>query len=548
MYKDRYLPIGFQSFEEIRKGGYVYVDKTQYVAELVRGAYYVTTLCRPRRFGKTLFLRTVEAYFEGKKELFKGLYLEKAEEEIAERQNRKPWTPRPVLFINSIGALYKSVDDLTSGIDFHLSGYERKYNCVPSDKRDVVSRLDNLIRQMYKQTGEQVVLLVDDYDIALLETFKNEKLNNEINRLLCAFYSVTKRSENDLYLCVLAGLLQIHERNPFSGFNNAYDISLGNDRFAAICGYTEKEVIDNFMPELETLSAKQNMTVKETVADLNRRYGGFYFEEGVEIFNPNSTMSALQTQEHHTHWVDWFTLHDAVPQLLKRKYFFPDLESLEFMTDDVLMNSDPSRSGGIDRLFQSGFLTIIAWEHLPCCSYTLGLVNAEQTYIYLRELFEYFFEEFTQPELLIDDFLAPLLEASSEGISLEEPMKELKSYLRRIEYKKMTKQYAYSQLQIYQIALYLIFKVVGTFSKTEVIFVKNERVDAIIKAKDHNYIFAFQLQADAQPAEGIQAVKELEYTQELLKTKTPLHLLGFSYDKKGKGEVEWQEEILNANE
>ncbi len=545
MYSERYLPVGLQSFEEIRERGAVYVDKTQYVAELVDGGYYVTTLCRPRRFGKTLFLRTVEAYFEGKKELFKGLYLEKAEEEMAKRDKREPWIKHPVLYLDFAAGQYHSVDDLADWISHRLSPYEHDYDCVPSQDMSVVSRLDNLIRQMYKKTGQQVVFLVDDYDMALLETFNNVELNNKINKLLCAFYSVTKRSESDLGMALMVGLSQIRERNPFSGFNNAHDISL-HYRFGDICGYTEKEVRDNFAPELEALAAKQKMTVKETVADLSRRYGGFYFDEGVEIFNPNSTMDTLQNQVQETHWVDWFTLHDAVPQLLKRKYFFPDFESLKFMTEGILMNSDPSRSDGIDRLFQSGFLTIIAKKHLPFSSYTLGLVNAEQTHMYIRELFVYFFEKLTQAKLLIPHFLKPLRLLSSEALDLEKSMNELKKYLRRIDYEKMTEKYAYSQLQIYQIALYLIFKMVGLYSKTEIIFVEKKRVDVILKTVKHNYIFAFQLQEDASVADALQQIKEIDYTKKFHRSKKPLHLLGFSYDAKGKGEVEWQEEIQNT--
>ncbi|MGI5112556.1 AAA family ATPase, partial [Treponema putidum] len=236
----RKIPIGIQSFEKMRNDRYLYVDKTKYVYNLVRTSspYF---LSRPRRFGKSLFLSTLKAYFLGQKELFKGLYIEKAEEKRAEIEKTDAWVEYPVLYMDFNTKYYKDQEALFTIINLHLNDWERLYNLTKTSG-DIEDRFKTVILALYQKTGKQVVILVDEYDKPLLQTMGvNEALNEEYRNTLKAFYSVIKTCDQYIRFAFLTGVTKFSKVSIFSDLNNLKDISMLND-YAEVCGLTQDEI------------------------------------------------------------------------------------------------------------------------------------------------------------------------------------------------------------------------------------------------------------------------------------------------------------------
>ena len=241
-------PIGIQTFESLRKDGYFYIDKTALIYQLVQtGRYYF--LSRPRRFGKSLLLSTLEAYFEGKKELFEGLDIEKSEEK---------WTKYPVLHLDLNAKKFDTTDDLIRLIDRQLLIYEAEYGSSDAD-RSIDDRFFTLIRLAYEKTGQRVVILIDEYDKPMLQAIGNEDLQKEYRETLKAFYGVMKSMDKYIRFALLTGVTKFGKVSVFSDLNNLDDISM-DDRYIEICGITEQEIHACFEEELNKLGRSQNMT------------------------------------------------------------------------------------------------------------------------------------------------------------------------------------------------------------------------------------------------------------------------------------------------
>lgn len=253
----RKLPIGVQSFEKLRRDGYLYIDKTSFLWRLVQvsSPYF---LSRPRRFGKSLFLSTLAAYFRGQKELFKDLYLEKAEEEQAAQEGREAWQEYPVLYLDFNTKNYIDEQALVDILNLHLNEWEAQY-AVSKTAEAPEDRFRLLIAALFKQTGKQVVILVDEYDKPLLQTMGvNEALNEHYRNTLKAFYSVIKTCDEYIRFAFLTGVTKFSKISIFSDLNNLKDISL-NETYAVICGISQKELEANFQPEIKALAEKQTL-------------------------------------------------------------------------------------------------------------------------------------------------------------------------------------------------------------------------------------------------------------------------------------------------
>ncbi|WP_293739504.1 AAA family ATPase, partial [uncultured Parabacteroides sp.] len=296
----RKMPIGIQSFEEIRKDDYVYVDKTEIVYNLVTmGKPYF--LSRPRRFGKSLLISTLEAYFLGKKELFKGLAIEKLE------QN---WLTYPVLHLDLNARKYKKVADLEAMLNQHLEIWEATYGKEKND-RSPEERFANIIRQAKQQTGRHVVVLIDEYDKPLLQALGNEELLDAYRSTLKAFYGVLKSADPFLKFVFLTGVTKFAQVSVFSDLNQLMDISMHPDYITA-CGITEEELVANFQPELERIARESHLTDKEIVELMKKKYDGYHFNErSVGMFNPFSVLNALNSRR-----LDYFWFQTGTPTFL----------------------------------------------------------------------------------------------------------------------------------------------------------------------------------------------------------------------------------------
>ena len=321
----RKLPVGIQSFKKLRKDGYIYVDKTAFVWNLVQSSspYF---LSRPRRFGKSLFLSTLAAYFLGQKELFKGLYVEQAEEAQAVQEGRAAWEAYPVLYFDFNTGQYELPDALDESLRYFLMTEEKKYN-LQNNGLSHAKRFTSLIQAAYEQTGKQVVILVDEYDKPLLQTMGvNEALNEQYRNMLKAFYSVIKTCDQYIRFAFLTGVTKFSKVSIFSDLNNLKDISL-HENYTGICGITQEELEENFQPEIQALAERQQLDYPQAVAALKQWYDGYLFHPaGKGMYNPYSILNAFDDKEIKSYWFSTGTPTFLVNYLKEAQYFIPNLD------------------------------------------------------------------------------------------------------------------------------------------------------------------------------------------------------------------------------
>ena len=281
MEKIRNMPIGIQDFPLMIEGNYVYVDKTHFIPKLEKlgRAYFLT---RPRRFGKSLFLSMLQTYFEGRKELFKGLAIEKIKEE-----DGSEWKSYPILKLDLNAKKYTKEEHLDTILNDHINKWKRIYG-IECECKDEDSAFAYIIEALYEKFNQRVVILIDEYDKPLIATLENEELNNYYRSVLKAFYSVIKSSNDYIHLSFLTGVTKFSKVSIFSDLNNLFDISFDKE-YSSICGITEEELIKNFSKEVEELATEYNKTNNEMLDVLRAKYDGYRFSKTEErIYNPFS--------------------------------------------------------------------------------------------------------------------------------------------------------------------------------------------------------------------------------------------------------------------
>lgn len=339
-------PIGIQNFEKIRKDGCLYIDKTAIIYRLVNeGSYYF--LSRPRRFGKSLLISTLEAYFEGKKELFDGLAIGQLE---------KDWIAYPVLHLDLNIAQYDSTDSLYKIVNDALARWEEVYGTRPSEK-SLPLRFAGVVERAYLKTGQRVVILIDEFDKPLLQTLQQEELQTQLRNMLKPFYGVLKSMDKYIRFALLTGVTKVGKVSVFSDLNNLMDISM-DYRYADICGITENEIHANLEEELHTLASTQKMTYDEVCEELEKRYDGYHFvPDSVGIYNPFSLLNTFAKMELGNYWFETGTPTYLVELLKHTDYNLYKMAHTE--TDaDVLNSIDASSYNPIPVIYQSGYLTI----------------------------------------------------------------------------------------------------------------------------------------------------------------------------------------------
>ena len=357
-------PIGIQRFEKIREEDWVYVDKTEHIFNLVQGGtcYF---LSRPRRFGKSMLLSTLEAYFQGKKHLFKGLAIEQLETE---------WVQHAVLHIDLNAKPFQKVEDLYDLLNDQLTIYEKMYDSVAVDKSPE-GRLRQLIRAAKQKTGRNVVVLVDEYDKPILQAIGNEELQTDFRNALKAFYGVLKSADGDLRFAMLTGVTKFSKVSVFSDLNNLNDISM-DDRYNEICGISQQELHDVFDEEIGKLAVANEQSKEEAYETLRQRYDGYYFCPNASgMYNPFSVLLALQKREYGSFWFSTGTPTYLV-QLMKEAdlnpYALSGYEASASELDSIQISVD----NPIAVLYQSGYLTIKGYDS-RFKVYTLDYPNDE---------------------------------------------------------------------------------------------------------------------------------------------------------------------------
>lgn len=354
-------PIGIQDFEDLQRNGYAYVDKTNFVYKLAdEGKYYF--LSRPRRFGKSLFLSTLEAYFQGKKELFKGLAIYDLETE---------WKKYPIFHIDLNTANFREKDSLYTVLNDYLTTWESKYGTRESEAT-LALRFKGVIARAAEKEGCGVVILIDEYDKPILQTLRDPELQAEHRAQLKAFYSVLKTQDRYIKFAFLTGVTKFGKVSVFSDLNNLTDISMDH-RYISICGMTEKELLTNFKEGINELASANEDNETETIDKLRMRYSGYHFEENSEeIYNPFSVLNTLANSRYDDYWFKANTHTFLIDILKKHDYCITDLNKAQVKAN-MMNNVD---SNPIPVIYQSGYLTIKSYDE-RFKNYQLGIPNKE---------------------------------------------------------------------------------------------------------------------------------------------------------------------------
>ena len=470
-------PIGIQNFESLRKDGYFYIDKTALIYQLVQtGRYYF--LSRPRRFGKSLLLSTLEAYFEGKKELFEGLDIEKSEEK---------WTKYPVLHLDLNAKKFDTTDDLIRLIDRQLLIYEAEYGSSDAD-RSIDDRFFTLIRLAYEKTGQRVVILIDEYDKPMLQAIGNEDLQKEYRETLKAFYGVMKSMDKYIRFALLTGVTKFGKVSVFSDLNNLDDISM-DDRYIEICGITEQEIHACFEEELNKLGRSQNMTYDEVCRELKTRYDGYHFSENtIGIYNPFSLLNTFAKMKFGSYWFETGTPSYLV-ELLKRHHYDLYRMAHEETSADVLNSIDSSSTNPIPVIYQSGYLTIKDYDK-EFQNYLLAFPNDEVRYGFINFLVPFYTPMKNNDQgFYIGKFVQELRSGDYESF-----LTRLEAFFADIPYELNERTERH-----YQVIFYLVFKLMGQFTEAEVRSARG-RADAVVKTPKYIYVFEFKLKGTAEEA------------------------------------------------
>ncbi len=531
--EERFLPIGIQDFEKLRKGGYVYVDKTRLVYKLARlGTPYF--LSRPRRFGKSLLLSTMEYYFLGKKELFEGLEIENLE---------KDWTEYPVLKISFGADNYPDLDCLKSQENSILLDYEKEYDIEVSDFR-VAPRIKNLIRTAYEKTGKQVVILIDEYDKPILDALYTEY--EEQNRQeLRAFYSPLKDCDKYIRFLFITGITKVSHVNIFSGLNQLNDISL--DRaYSSLCGISESELEKYFEPEITALAEEQEMTVAETKAKLAQMYDGYHFSYRVEgVYNPFCLLKCFSAKNFGSYWFESGTPSFLVNTLQNQPIELTNLVNGRLATEDQFKNYDPDSKNMLPVIYQSGYLTIKDYEK-ETGLYTLDFPNREIENGFLNVLLKKFV---TVP---YDDIGLEInnLRVALRNNNVDKALSIIKSAiadLPTIVKKDMCENY-------YESVTHLMFRMTGYNVVSELQNVAG-RSDVIVTTKDSVFIFELKMDkgkasADDESKNSAELEKILEnalsqidangYSDRFKVSGKTMRKAGVVFSSEGRGILGWK--------
>ena len=517
MFNSRKLPAGIQDFEYLRKNGYLYVDKTAYIYRLATmGKPYF--LARPRRFGKSLFLSTLKAYFLGKKELFKGLAIADLEKE---------WLEYPVFHIDMNVENYKNLDSLYSALNTNLKVLEEQWGKDDNDQTPS-ARFKGLIRRACEQTGREVVVLIDEYDKPLLGLKHELDADDKIRDVLKGFYGVLKSADAYLRFVFLTGVTKFSKVSVFSDLNHLTDISL-YENYAGICGISETELVECFEPEINALAVRLGKTYDETLGELRKRYNGYHFSENTKgIYNPYSLLRTFLAGKIQDYWFGTGTPTFLV-RMLKDLNF--DLERLE---KDIIIPAgsiSEYKVGGSDPvplLYQTGYLTIKEFD-AEYNEYILGFPNEEVKYGFLNELLPVYLNNTNSlSEFYVGGFIRDLRSGKIESF-----MTRLQAFYAGISYELNNKTE-----RDYQTVFYLLLTLMGQHVEAEPRSSKG-RADAIIKTTDYIYAFEFKLTENATAEEALKQIDEKKYLTPYIASNKKLVKIGAEFSKTERGLNRW---------
>ena len=508
-------PVGIQTFEKIREGNYLYVDKTKYIVDfLTKGMTYVF-LSRPRRFGKSLFASTLQAYFEGRKELFEGLAITDYEKE---------WVKHPVLHFDMSGAKHFDAEALKHYLDLQLIPYEELYG---KNENEIYpnERLDGIVKRANKQTGQKVVVIIDEYDAPLLDVVHEKQNLKELRLIMQNFYSPLKKLDPYLEFTFITGITKFSQLSIFSELNNLDNISMF-DQYSAICGISKTELTTVMKPDVEGLGKALGMTYEECLKELRKYYDGYHFSKNSEdVFNPFSLVRAMNGQAIESYWFGSGTPSYLIKSLQKYHVNVMDIERKGCNVDDFDVSPEQMTSA-LPLLYQSGYLTIKKYKPLTK-SYQLGYPNREVKIGMLKSLAPNYLSPMSiDNNGLVADFVEMLYDGDLEGA-----MVRLKAYLASISNRLSNKNE-----RDFQTVFYLIFNLMGAF-----ILVEEDsaigRADAVVHTPDAVYVF--ELKYDGSAEEAIKQIDDKGYLIPYSADGKRLYKIGVNYDSQQRTIGDW---------
>ena len=488
-------PIGIQTFEQIIEEGYVYVDKTDMVYSLANeGKVYF--LSRPRRFGKSLLLSTLRAYFEGRKELFKGLKIEAME---------KDWHQHPIFHLDFNGIDYTMPNALRAKFEGYFAQWEEACGVTTGPDFNPASRFERIIQAAVQQSGQKVVVLVDEYDKPLLDVLEKDAELMEQNReILKAFYSVFKQADAYLRFVFLTGVTKFSQVSVFSGFNQPKDISM-YEQYEALCGITEEELHTQFAEPIHAMALAENCTDEEMKQLLKKHYDGYHFSEQMtDIYNPFSILNAFDAKKIRDFW-----FATGTPTYLIRlmNHFHEGIDQLtgKYYSLDAFINYKADVEYPLPMIYQSGYLTIKSFEK-DLGLFLLDFPNNEVKEGFLTMVTS----NYLRCEPTLGSWVRQAVFALRKG-ELDTFRKQLTSFLASIPYSMRRKENQPERERYFQYTFYLLLRLMSVYT----VYVEKEqsegRVDCIVETPNFVYIFEFKLDGTAQKA--LQQIEDKGYAR-----------------------------------
>lgn len=508
-------PIGIQTFEKIREGGYIYADKTKYIYQLAHGGQYYF-IARPRRFGKSLMLSTLKAYFEGKKELFQGLAMESLE---------KDWVEYPVIMI-SLAAFNKDEDQsLENILNEQFSELEKVYH-IDDTPTNLSMRFRRLIREAKEKTGRKVVVLIDEYDAPIVENIGDDKKMDSMRNALKSVYSNLKDMDAYIHFAMLTGVSRFSKMTIFSGLNNIDDISFYS-KYSEICGITESELESNFHDGITRLAEAYDTDYAGALAALKTNYDGYHFtKDSPDIYNPFSLLQALDKSEIDAYW-----FRSGTPTFLIRLLGKDNRPLSEIMstraTEAIIADIDTYRSSPLALLFQTGYLTIKSYDPIRR-RYTLGIPNKEvETGLFTELLaFNTDMDKFRLQMSLMD-----IRDAFEDG----EPDKALgliKSFFASIP-AIITQQ---NKELYYENNLYMLLHILGLDVCAEW-WTSDGRIDLLVLTPD--YVYVMELKLNGTPQEAMAQIDSKDYTLQWQHDGRHIFKIGVAFSTDSRNLANW---------
>lgn len=518
---ERKLPVGIQSFKKIREEGYLYVDKTEMVWNLAnKGARY-DYLSRPRRFGKSVLVDTLQCYFEGRKELFEGLKIMEME---------KDWTCHPVIRLDMSNGS-DNAKDLEAYLDFVFSKYEKLYDTKLPDTASLTVRFSNIIETANKVTGKQVVILIDEYDSPLQHSWKTPEHEN-CTRVYRSVFSVLKTLDEIERFVFITGITKFTQISLFSVLNNLSNISFDAE-YAGICGITQQELTDNFMPETSQMAEANGWTTEETLRQLKTYYDGYHFcrKNMIDVYNPYSLVHALATKDLRSFWASSGATTALAKFVNDMEIRLKDLDQCAIISTTI-ESSDVTGGGAELFMYQSGYLTIKGYTG---GTYMLGIPNHEVR----QALYEMVLPALAMRKGSDIQSAQAFLNLNLYNGNMPEAMKQLKALVADVPYSNK-KLASMDMEERYRLIISTILNAIGLRVEVEKM-ISTGRIDIVAENSTFIYVMELKLTKNGGVNAAEKQITDNRYTEPFKADKRKTIALAIELDDLGKGLLEWKQ-------